>query len=115
MSVRPPQILAPRRLPQAWDALQHEVVAEKAATLGRLATRLETALARLEAFEAAGPGEAGSAERASLLDAAGEALWHFVIQRELCGFRNSEDVMRAYRVPAAVRARMGIRPPVRQP
>lgn len=110
MSVKPPSILAPRRLPEPLDALQHEVVAEKAATLARLARRFEAALAALAAFEAETAAGAGDAARhEALLQAAGEALWHLVIQRELCGLRDGEALMRNYAVPAAVRLRMGAR------
>lgn len=107
MSVKPPSLLAPPRLPEPVDALQYEIVGEKAATLARLARRFEAALAAFRAVEAEA-GAADPARREALLAAAGEALWHLVIQRELCGFRNSEALMREYCVPAAVRLRMGV-------
>lgn len=48
-----------------------------------------------------------TAEHDDLLSAAGEALWHVIIQRDLCGFRNHQDFMDELDVPAAVRFRMG--------
>ena len=92
------------------DAIQLEVMQEKASTLGRLTETFETALGALLAFQAEeGERGAGSgARREALVDAAADALWHFVVQREACGLRNTEAVLREYRVPAVVRLRMGI-------
>lgn len=98
MSVRAPQSLQSRPAWGSVDVLEYEILQEKASTLGRLTRRFEEALA---AHGAAPDDEA-------LLDAAGEALWHFVIQRELCGLRNTEAVLRENRVPPAVRLRMGV-------
>ncbi len=39
------------------------------------------------------------------------ALWHFVVQREACGLRDMRYVLRDYRVPPEVAARMGVMPP----
>ena len=98
MSLRAPRSLAPRRASGSIDVLEYEVLQEKASTLGRVTQTFEKALADHKA----------TPENAALLDAAGEALWYFVIQRELCGLRNTEMVLREYQVPAAVRLRMGV-------
>lgn len=112
MSVKPPRIFARQTAANPLEALEHEVLQEKVATLGRLGRRLESALEQVAAFEAAaGEGNRRSeaaAEREMLLSQAGEALWHFVIQREAMGLRNTEKMLREYRVPPAVRARMGM-------
>lgn len=118
MAVRPPRAFA-KSLPAdpITAALEQEVLAEKAATYARLMRRLEQALAALARHEAAmaDSREAATAEqrqtRERLLDAAGEALWHVVIQRDLCGFRNSELFFRQVNVPRAVRLRMGLKRP----
>ena len=115
MSVQPPRILAPRAAPSALDVLEYEMMQEKAAALGRLTRNFEAALAALAAFDAAASdalGRARPARREALLDAAGRALFDFVVQREACGLRNTEAVLRHYNVPAAVRWRMGV---VRRP
>jgi hypothetical protein len=109
MSVRPP-----RRVPDAWgsgniDALNYEVAQEQAATLGRLGGRLNLALQALARFDAdASAGVARADEREALLAAAGEALWYYVVQREVLGLGGSEEVMRELRVPREVRLRMGL-------
>lgn len=110
MSFRPPRSLGPRPADMAFDALQHEVMQEKASTLGRLTREFEKALAALAAFDSAARlAETVDGERrAELLDAAADALWWFVVQREACGLRNTDAVLREYQVPAAVRLRMGV-------
>lgn len=108
MTIRPPSAFSAQSSGTALDALQHEIMQERASTLGRLTQAFEQALAALVAFEA---GEHRSeARRRQLTDEAGEALWNFVVQREACGLRNTEAVLREYRVPAAVRLRMGVAP-----
>lgn len=113
MSIRPPKALAPRKVDDnpLNAALEHEVLAEKAATYGRLLARLEKSLKALREFEGANESRHDAGEvHDSLLAEAGEALWHVVIQRDLCGFRNHEMFYREYDIPAAVRLRMGLRP-----
>jgi hypothetical protein len=114
MTVRPPRALAPKNI---WTdnstALDYEIAQEKASTLGRLGRALETALNALREFEA--QSHEASAEqkhaRGQLVAAASRALWHFVVQREALGLRDSRQVMRDYRVPAEVQNRMGAAPP----
>jgi hypothetical protein len=52
MIVRPPRSFAPRPTDNPLDALQHEILQEKASTLGRLTQGFETALAELRRFDA---------------------------------------------------------------
>ena len=111
MSVRPPRILAPRPIPGALDVLEYEMMQEKAAALGRLTRNFEAALAALADFDAAEaltPQRQESARREALLDAAGRALFDFAVQREACGLRNTEAVLKHYNVPPGVRLRMGV-------
>jgi hypothetical protein len=91
-------------MPSVVNTFELELMQEKAATLGRLTGALEAALAEYRSAEAAAEA---LQRRQLLLDNAAEALWHFVVQREACGLRNTEAVLREYRVPAAIRARMG--------
>ena len=111
MTVRPPRILAPRPIPGALDVLEYEMMQEKAAALGRLTRNFEAALAALADFDAAealAPERQRPGRREALLDAAGWALFDFVVQREACGLRNTDAVLKHYNVPAAVRLRMGV-------
>lgn len=90
------------------DGVQREILQEMAANLGRLSSRLSGALRALEAFDAAPPpGAEAAARREALVAAAGEALWFLVVQREVCGLRDAEQVVREFRVPREVWLRMG--------
>ena len=93
------------------ELLADEFGQEKASALSRLGRALEASLAALAEFDA-GRGQASSAAeyrqmRASLVAEASIALWHFVVQREACGLRDLRYVLRDYRVPHEVSARMG--------
>jgi len=95
------------------DLLEHEFAQERASALGQLGRALEAALAALAELDAADPGGAAHERhvRSALVAEAGMALWHFVVQREACGLRDMRYVLRDYRVPPEVAARMGVMPP----
>lgn len=96
-----------------FDSVQAEISQEKAAALGRVATRLDAALARLREFDADPSGDAdASTRRSRLVAGAGEALWYYVVQREACGLRDVNEVLRELRVPRDVYLRMGPAQPV---
>ncbi|UCI09347.1 DUF6665 family protein [Mesorhizobium sp. B1-1-8] len=84
----------------ALDLLGREVLAEKAAALGRAGKRVEETLARLRQD---GEGE----NRARLLKEAAAAVHAYFIQRELCGLRRHDPVIREYNIPRAVLVRLG--------
>lgn len=107
----------PRRGGGDLDLLRHELLQEKAANLARLGRRLEDALAELRAFDAhpAAPSGEDAARRDRLVAAAGEALWYYVVQREVCGLHGDEALMRQLDVPREVRLRMGFVPAARGP
>jgi len=95
------------------DALADEFRQERAAALGRLGRALEARLAALAQFDADSHAASTAEERqlrASLVAEASVALWHFVVQREACGLRDLRYVLRDYRVPHEVAARMGVLP-----
>jgi hypothetical protein len=96
------------------DVLADEFGREKASALGGLGRALETTLAALAQFDADHSREASAAEdrqlRASLVTEASVTLWLFVVQREACGLRDMRYVLRDYRVPPEVAARMGALP-----
>ena len=82
--------------------LGYELVEEQAVTLGRLGRKMEQALAAL----AAHAGREGRAERVA---AAAEAVWFFLIQRELMGLRDRAAVIAHYGIPREVLNRIGAR------
>lgn len=85
----------------AVQSLDHEILGEKAATLGRAGDRVEKALKRLAAEAADSP------QRPVLLKNAAETVYAYFIQRELCGMRRHQDVIREYGIPAEVLVRLG--------
>ena len=84
----------------ALDLLGHEILAEKAAALGRAGQRVEETLARLRE-------NGGDEQRPRLLREAAEAVHGYFIQRELCGLRKHDAVIREYNIPRAVLVRLG--------
>jgi hypothetical protein len=95
------------------DVLEYEIRQEQAATLGRLARELRDALGALDTFNRYARSTNPAADRrdplrARLVDAAAYALWNFVVQRECSGFRETEQVLKDYAIPAEVRAKMGV-------
>lgn len=85
------------------DLLGYEILAEKAAALGKAGEKARVAVATLKEH----PNDAEGRE--PLLKAAAEAVHAYFIQRELCGFRGHETVIREYEIPKSVLARLGAR------
>ena len=101
MSLRMPSGPGSSTPETALDLLGHEILAEKAAALGRAGQRAEKLLAQLR-------GHAGDeAGRAKLVGEAAEAVYAWFIQRELCGFRRHEGVIRDFAIPREVLVRLG--------
>lgn len=87
------------RREESPDVLGFEILAEKAASLGRAGEQMEAALVRLR--------EAGEEEHGVLLKAAARAVHAYFIQRELCGLSRHDAAIREYAIPKAVLARLG--------
>lgn len=81
--------------------LRYELVEEQAASLGRQERKMQAALAALRAHSGEG--------REGLLRAAADAVWCFLVQREVLGFRDRATIVRHYDIPADVLARLGVR------
>lgn len=101
--MRPPTRPLSRIAERNVESVQAEIAQEKAASLARVSTRLQAALARLEDHDAGrAPGD-----RPALLAEAAESLWFYVVQREACGMRDIQAVLRDFRVPREVYFHMG--------
>ena len=87
--------------------LDHELREQKAHALGALSGQVEQALAALRAFDAEAHEPDRGHRRYALLDRAADLVWAFMIQRELCGFRNWEAMVKDYGIPRAVLNRVG--------
>lgn len=104
MTLRPPSRYSnSAQVADPLGFLDYEIAAEKASALGRAGHKVERTLAALKAFH----GEAD--QRRALLREAAEAVYAYFIQRELCGMRRHQDVIREYAIPNEVLARLGAR------
>jgi hypothetical protein len=101
-SLRIPQSLSRRLGVDTGEAvLRYEIMEEQAASLGRSGRQVEAALAALRDHEGEG--------REPVLKAAADAVWCFLVQREVMGLRDRDRVVAEYRVPGEVLARLGAR------
>ena len=102
-SLRMPQSLVARLKPESGQAVLHyELMEEQAHSLGRAGRKVEAALAAL----ASHPGGEG---RAELVKAAADAVWGFLVQREVMGLRDRAQVVAQYGIPREVLVRIGAR------
>ncbi len=81
--------------------LGHEILAEKAAALGRAGEKMRLKLAEFRALPA------DTHDREAVLKGAAEAVQSYFIQRELCGLRSHDSIIREHAIPKAVLARLG--------
>lgn len=101
-SFRAPQSQATRKAFETGEAVfRHELVEEQAASLGRMGRKAEAALAALAAHEGEG--------RDAALARATDAVWCFLVQREVLGFRDRAQIVADYRIPREVMVRLGAR------
>jgi hypothetical protein len=89
-------------LDAAESLFKLEIAGEAAANLGRVGHKVEAALATLRACPKPGP------ERDTLLKQAADAVYNYMVQRELNGLTNDDEAIRIYRIPPEVLARVGI-------
>ena len=103
MPLHPPRRISGSSAPESGiNVLEHELLAEMAASLGRAGERAEICLARLRQVSRESPDE-----RARLLKEAAAAVHAYFIQRELCGLRRHDDVIRDLEIPNQVLVRLG--------
>ncbi|MBX3483821.1 DUF6665 family protein [Phenylobacterium sp.] len=102
-SLRMPQSLVARLKVETGEAvLRYELLEEQAHSLGRAGRKVEAALAALREH----PGGEG---RQAVLKAAADAVWGFLVQREIMGLRDRSAVVAQYGIPREVLARLGAR------
>lgn len=102
MSVRPPVLGSQSSASgNGFDALGYEIMAEKATALGRAGDRAAQCLLLLQSCKP------GSPERPGLLKEAARAVHAWFIQREICGLRRHQDVIRELQIPQEVLVRLG--------
>jgi len=101
-SLRMPQSLAKRLGVETGEAvLRYELLQEQAASLGASGRKVEAALAALRDHQGEG--------RAEVLKAAADAVWGFLVQREIMGLRDRAVIVAEYAIPREVMNRIGAR------
>ena len=102
-SLRMPQSLSRHLGVETGEAvLSYELMEEQAHSLGRAGRKVETALAALADHQ-------GGEGRGALLKTAADAVWGFLVQREVMGLRDRNAVIAQYGIPREVLARLGAR------
>ena len=108
MALRLPVGLTPQRAAAGTglQPIEHEIAGEMASALGRAGDAAAHALAALNEPVAQ---VVGSAAREVGVRAAARAVHAYFIQRELCGMRRHDDIIREMGIPRAVLVRLGAR------
>ena len=86
----------------AASALERELLAERAASLGHAGRMVEKSLSAIAICRDA-------TQREALVQAAADAAYSYMIQRELCGLLDHAAIIDHYRIPREVLARVGAR------
>ncbi len=79
-------------------ALDHEIAAERASSLGAAERQVIDAIAALAA---------ATTDRDQRLAEARQVVWQYFVQRELVGFRRHTDVIQELKIPPQVLAGLG--------
>ncbi|WP_127753426.1 MULTISPECIES: DUF6665 family protein [unclassified Devosia] len=83
------------------SAIEHEIVAERASSLGSAEARVIAAMAALAEPDS---------NRQQCLETARQAVWAYFVQRELIGFRSHNDVIRELKITPEVLVGLGAAP-----
>ncbi len=98
MSLRDSLDLIAMVKPEAGTAaLDHEIMAERASSLGAAESKVIAAIAAL----------AEADDEKTALQKARDAVWAYFVQRELIGFRKHTDVIQSLSIPPQVLAGLG--------
>lgn len=79
-------------------AIEHEILGERASSLGAAEQRVIKAIAALCASQS---------DRPQRLAEARQVVWEYFVQRELIGFRRHTDVIQDLQIPSEVLAGLG--------
>lgn len=77
-----------------YAVLEHEIMAERASSLGAAEKKVAKTVAAYNASE--------KADRSQELAEAQKAVWAYFVQRELCGFKRHQEVIAAFSIPREV-------------
>jgi hypothetical protein len=108
MSLRLPGHITLERASAATglQPVELEILGEMAHSLGDAERKAEAALRRLRESDGTSPAASG-AERERLLKHVAKMVYAYLVQRELCGMKRHDDVIRDMQIPRPVLARLG--------
>lgn len=95
------ELIATVRPDAGTAAIEHEILAERASSMGAAEAKVIAAIATLAT---------ATTDRASALAAARSAVWGYFVQRELVGFRKHTDVIQELHIPTEVLVGLGAMP-----
>lgn len=101
MVLRPPDLLKNTLKDPLKAAFDYEAAQEAAASLGHAGRKAEKQVEQFNALSASDP------LREKVLSETAEAVYGYFIQRELCGMRKHDAIIREMKIPPAVLARLG--------
>jgi hypothetical protein len=101
MAVRPPDLFSSKPKDPLAAALDYELMAEMAYSLGQAGKRAEREVDLLGAMNDDDP------QRPEVLQSAAKAVHAYFIQREICGMRRHDAVIREMGIPQSVLVRLG--------
>lgn len=85
----------------ALGLVNTEIIGEMASSLGNAGRKVEACMAKLHAHAS------DDDVRTALVKAAADAVYAYFIQRELCGLRRHDEIIRDYAIPREVLVRLG--------
>lgn len=94
------ELIATVRPDAGTAAIEHEILAERASSMGAAEAKVIATIAALAATTT-------TTDRASALAAARSAVWGYFVQRELVGFRKHTDVIQELHIPTEVLVGLG--------
>jgi predicted ATPase len=101
MAVRPPELFSTKLKDPLAAALDYELAADMAHSLGQAGKRVERELTALTLMGVDDP------KRLEALKSCAKAVHAYFIQREICGMRRHDAIIREMGIPQSVLVRLG--------
>jgi hypothetical protein len=101
VAVRPPELLSNNLKDPLAAALDYELAADMAYSLGQAGKRVERELAALAQMRVDDPN------RLEALESCARAVHAYLIQREICGMCRHDAIIREMGIPQSVLVRLG--------
>ncbi len=97
----PDRLALARHADAAFNVLETDLMAERAASLGHHGRLAEASVAALHAFSGA------DEDRIAVRRKAVRHVWAYFVQREACGMRDHREIIKDWKIPGEVLSRLG--------